>query len=59
MNNLGTEYLGMPVHWSCLVARRTEEKLELERRWRQRKGRAPVFLLPTRAKKAPGDKDQE
>jgi len=52
MTNLGAEYLGMPVHWSCLVARRTEEALALERRWRQGKGRAPHFVLPTPAKKA-------
>ena len=52
MTNLGAEYLGMPVHWSCLVARRTEEALALERRWRQGKGRAPHFVLPTPEKKA-------
>jgi hypothetical protein len=52
MTNLGAEYLGMPVHWSCLVARRTEEALALERRCRQGKGRAPHFVLPTPPKKA-------
>ena len=52
MTNLGEEYLGMPVHWSCLVARRTEEAQALERRWQMGKGRAPHFVLPTPAQKA-------
>ena len=56
MTNLGAEYLGMPVHWSCLVARRTEEALELQRRCRQQKRRAPHFVLPTREKKAAEEK---
>jgi len=33
MTNLGEEYLGMPVHWSCLVARRLAVSRSTVYRW--------------------------